>query len=192
MTDKIYEGFLRRQEEQGMALAADSDRLDLLPGPGEPPDAYIAKFHCKGFVRPALSAVTIAEHFLVAIKFPADYLRRAEPFDVLRWVSPREVFHPNISDKAPFICIGRLAPGTSLVDILYQCFEIITYNKVTMREDDALNHEACAWARSNQHRFPIDTRPLKRGHREFFIEGTGISAEGVDAPLEGAGIDEVK
>ena len=53
-------------------------------------------------------------------------------------------------------------PGTPLVDLLYQCFEIITYTKVTMREDDALNRAACGWARENQDRFPIDPRPLKR------------------------------
>ena len=79
-----------------------------------------------------------------------------------------EVFHPNI--KAPFICVGKLSPGTLLVDILYQCFEIISYNKVTMREDDALNGAACAWARSNQHRFPVDPRALKRRSLEFRIE----------------------
>jgi hypothetical protein len=49
----------------------------------------------------------------------------------------------------------------SLVDLLFQCFEVITYQKVTMREDDALNHAACAWAREHQQRFPIDRRPLK-------------------------------
>jgi hypothetical protein len=80
------------------------------------------------------------------------------------------VFHPNISDKAPFICVGKLAPNTPLVDILYQCFEIITYNKVTMREDDALNTEACVWARENQHRFPIDRRPLKRRALDLEVE----------------------
>ena len=89
--------------------------------------------------------MTEANHFEMGIWFPADYLRRVEPFEVLTYLGPREVFHPNI--KAPFICVGRLVPGTPLVDILHQCSEIITYNKVTMREDDALNQDACAWAR---------------------------------------------
>jgi hypothetical protein len=90
------------------------------------------------------------------------------------------VFHPNISDKLPFICVGKLAPNTPLVDILYQCFEIITYNKVTMREDDALNMQACVWARENQHRFPIDRRPLKRRTLDLNVQqtdGSGISGE---------------
>jgi hypothetical protein len=34
--------------------------------------------------------------------------------------------------------------------------------KVTMREDDALNRAACQWARQHPERFPVDRRPLKR------------------------------
>ena len=162
MNDKIFEAFLRRQYEDGVALAEASDLLDLLPGPGQPPEAYVATFRCNGLVRTAQSDVTVTERFAVGINFPTDYLRRAEPIEIIRWLGPSEIFHPNVSNKLPVICIGRLVPGTPLVDILYQVFEIITWNKVTMREDDALNHEACVWARNNQHRFPIDTRPLKR------------------------------
>ena len=49
-----------------------------------------------------------------------------------------------------------------LVEILYQIFEIITYGKVTMNEADALNKDACRWARRHTQLFPIDKRPLKR------------------------------
>ena len=61
---------------------------------------------------------------------------------------------------APFICPGRIVPGMSLVDLLYQVYEILTYQKLTTH--DALNREAAAWARANQGRFPTDRRPLKR------------------------------
>ena len=46
-----------------------------------------------------------------------------------------------------------------------QIHEIVTWQKVTMREDDALNHAACQWARANRARFPVDSRPLKRSGR---------------------------
>ena len=170
MPDKIFESFLKRQYEEGMALAEASDLLEVYPMAGDPPNRYIAQFRCKGMIRDANGDPIEADHFEVGIWFPSDYLRRAEPFQVLTWLGPWEVFHPNISDKAPFICVGKLAPNTPLVDILYQCFEIITYNKVTMREDDALNAEACVWARENQHRFPIDRRPLKRRALDLRIE----------------------
>jgi hypothetical protein len=170
MTDKIFEAFLRRQYEQGMALARDSDLLELIALDGPPPQHYVACFSCKGLVRTNAGDIVEAERFELGTWFPDDYLCEANPFRVLTWFGPRRVFHPNISDHAPLICVGRLAPGTSLVDILYQCFEIITYNKVTMREDDALNKEACAWARRNQHRLPIDSRPLKRRALDVSVE----------------------
>lgn len=166
--DRIFDAFLERQYEDGMALAQASDLLNLVPLPGQVPQRYIAVFICKGLVRTGEGTVTEANRFEVAIWFPPDYLRRADPFEILTYLGPREVFHPNI--KAPFICVGKLSPGTLLVDILYQCFEIITFNKVTMREDDALNGAACAWARSNQYRFPVDPRALKRRPLEFRIE----------------------
>jgi hypothetical protein len=171
--DPVFEAFLRRQYEEGMALADSSDLLRLCPMSWPLPQRYIAEFRCKGLIRDRDGAIREADFFEVGIWFPSDYLRRANPFEVLTWLGPRNVFHPNISDSFPVICVGRLDPGASLVDILYQCFEIITYNKVTMREDDALNLDACAWARANKDSFPIDGRPLKRREIEFNIEQTG-------------------
>ena len=152
-------------------LAAALDRADFSATPGdEIPSRYLVRFHCKGLVRDGGGAVLEADRFDVGVWFPSDYLRRAAPPQVLTWLGPRNVFHPNISDQAPFICVGHLSPGTPLVDLIYQCFEIITYNKVTMREDDALNKDACAWARHNLHRFPVDSRPLKRRAVDIQIE----------------------
>jgi len=167
--DKVLAAFLRCQEAEGMALAAASDLL-VLEGLGDSPAArYIAHFSCRGLVRSASGAVEVAESFAVGIDFPEDYLRRVEPMRVLTWLAPSNVLHPNISPVAPVICVGHLAPGTPLVDILYQVFEMVTYRRLTMREDDALNRWACVWARRNQHRFPIDDRPLKRRAARFRV-----------------------
>jgi hypothetical protein len=43
-----------------------------------------------------------------------------------------------------------------------------------MREDDALNHVACVWARANQSRFPIDPRPLRRRAARFNVSARGF------------------
>ena len=161
MTDRVFDTFLARQEEEGLALAAESDLFRLLPL-GSPADRYIVEFRCTGLVERAAGDVVEADRFQVGIRFPSDYLRTANPFQVLTLLGPRNVWHPNISAAAPVICIGRLAPGTGLVDIVYQVFEILTWHKVTMREDDALNRAACQWARGHRDRFPVDRRPLKR------------------------------
>jgi hypothetical protein len=39
-----------------------------------------------------------------------------------------------------------------------------------MREDDALNKAACAWAREHQDRFPVDRRPLRRRQLELTVD----------------------
>jgi len=161
--DNVLEGFLRKQFDDAMALAEQSDLLELMPL--DPPPLvrrYIAHFECTGLVRTPSGEVVEANQFAVGIAFPDDYLRRAEPSQVLTWLAPREVFHPNISSRGPFICVGRMGPGTTLVDLLFQIHEIITYNKATVREDDALNLDACQWARANGNRLPVDRRALKR------------------------------
>lgn len=181
--DLIYETFLHRQHEEGMALADSSDLLDLmgLP-PGElAPRRYIASFSCTGLVRADDGSITRADRFDVGIWFPHDYVRRLPSegltFEVLRWLAPSNVFHPNISDRAPLVCIGQISGGTTLVDILFQLFEIITFNKVNM--GDGLNRDACAWARSHQAEFPVDRRVLKRRAVEFRVEEVSPAAANV-------------
>jgi ubiquitin-protein ligase len=177
MNDPVLSGFLKKQFEEGMALAAESDILELEPlslgsrRRGDPPNAFLASLRCKGLVLAGEpDQVEEGDLFEVRIQFPEDYLRHVIPMLVLTLVFPMNVWHPNVSLYGPFICAGRIAPGTALVDLIYQTFEILTYQKVTMREDDALNPAACSWARKNQHRFPIDPRPLKRRALDFEIE----------------------
>ena len=159
-TDRIYRHFMERQLAEGMALAQSSDLLRLHVSPMVPPH-FVAEYLCKGLVRDSSGEIREASGFQVGVWFPYDYLRRADPFEMLRLFTPG-VWHPNVSDDLPLICIGRLTPGTSLVDILYQVYDILTFQKYNPRENDSLNKNACAWARNNQDRFPIDRRPLKR------------------------------
>ena len=158
--DPIYERFLRRQFEEGMELANSSDLLSLLVPPLAPPH-FVAELRCRSLVRCSDGEIVEADHFQVGVWFPPDYLRRANPFEMLRLFTPG-VWHPNVSPDQPLICIGRMTPAMRLVDILYQVFDILTYQKYNPRENDALNKPACAWARAHQDRFPIDRRPLKR------------------------------
>jgi hypothetical protein len=155
MSDPVREGFLQQQLAQGMALAEQSDLLELLH---QGLDRYIAVFRCKGLVCAASGEIVEASEFHVGIWFPSDYCRHANPFQVLTWLYPQNVWHPNI--RPPLMCVGRIAPATNLCDLLYQCYEIITY--CNWAPHDGLNLAACQWARNHQDRFPIDRRPLKR------------------------------
>lgn len=158
--DPVFRGFMDRQIEEGLELAAASDLLSLHFPPVGPP-TVVAEFRCTSLIRGADHEIREASEFHVGIWFPSDYLRRANPFEMLRLFTPH-VWHPNISCEAPFLCIGRLTAGMALVDIIYQIWDILTYRKYNPLEHDALNPAACAWARANQDRFPVDPRPLKR------------------------------
>jgi hypothetical protein len=158
--DPILRAFLERQAEEGRALSQASDilRLERL----DTGQHFVATYSSHGLIQTHDGSVREADRFQVGIFFAEDYLRTVRPFELLTLFGPMNTFHPNVAFGAPFICVGKIAPGTSLVDLLYQTYEILAYQKLTPREDDALNKEACRWARSNQHRFPVDRRPLKR------------------------------
>src|SRR3989442_133913 len=132
--DLIFRHFMERQLAEGMALAEESDLLRLRIPPLAPPH-FVAEYHCKGLVRGEDGEIREADRFEVGIWFPPDYLRRTDPFQILRMFTPN-TWHPNISRELPLICIGRLTPGTALVDILYQIFDIVTYQRYNPREDD--------------------------------------------------------
>lgn len=163
--DEVRNLFLKSQRREGMELAAASDLLEL---EALDDNRYVATFSCNGLVRDAEGAVLEYNRFGVGIRFSDDYLRVVNPPEVVTWLGPREVWHPNIA--APFICLGAITPGTPLVDLLHRCFEVITFQNVTMVENDALNRPACAWARSNRDRFPIDSRPIKRSEAVSGLE----------------------
>jgi hypothetical protein len=166
-----FEAFLERQLAEGLSLADASDLVEIIPlGPHRPPRRYVVRFRCKGLVRSDDGTVAEANRFEVGVWFRSNYLRHADAFETLSWLCPTQIWHPNI--RTPLICVGRLGPGTPLVDIVYQCFEIITFNKVTMLEHDSLNRDACSWSRRNQHLFPIDRRPLKRRTVDVQIDPT--------------------
>lgn len=159
MLDYQTRSFLERSFSDAKKLADESDILEFIMAAGDPVNKCVARFHAPGLVRnPATGEITTAPFCDVGIWFPDDYLSRCMPFEVITWLYPIHAWHPQI--KAPFACLGHLNEGTRLVDILYQCYEIWTYQKVNWA--DPLNREAADWGRRELERFPIDRRPLKR------------------------------
>jgi hypothetical protein len=158
MSDPVFRAFLDRQAEEGRALAAASDILELDPLPTG--QHFVARFHCKGLVKDADGPVREANLFEVGVFFRSDYLRTVMQPEVLTLFGPLNTYHPNLAP--PLICVGHIVPGTSLVDLIYRVYEVLSFQRLTPREDNALNREACCWARANQERFPTDRRPLKR------------------------------
>jgi len=170
----IMQLFLEKQEAEGLALAARSDLIEVAPIGERPYQRFIVRFFCKTLLK-TREGIYEYDRVDIGIQFPLDYWQRAEPPEVVTLLGPANVFHPNV--RFPFVCVGSLNPGTSLVDLIYQIYEILTFQKVTMREDDALNGEACIWARQRTSRFPVDSRSLVRRPANYRIKETQAPEE---------------
>lgn len=160
MADAILDGFLSNSHNAAMALALDSDRVKLLPAAGDPPRKFVAEFNCRGLVREDSGDIVLAEKFVVGIFFSSDYLRgKPDGLQVVTLLSPPNLWHPNV--RWPYMCLGNLRPGTDLVSLLYQTYEVLTWQKWAAH--DGLNPAACEWARNvDPGHFPTDRRPLRR------------------------------
>lgn len=172
MTDPVLRAFRERQFLAAMSLAEHSDILDLRPlDPGQAPTAYHASFRCKTLIVDGTEVKEI-DRTEVGFFIPPDYLERVDPVRTVSILYPFNVFHPNV--LGPVICIGRMAPGTELTDLIYQVYEILTFQKYATH--DSLNKRAAQWCRNHQARLPLERRPLKR--RAIAIEGELEQSEG--------------
>jgi len=184
MTDRVFEGFLADQLQKGMELSAASDIFSLVPVAGDPPTKYLMEFRSPTLVRVG-NEVLEAEQSVVGLTFRPEHLRR--PIDsayLLSLIHPREIYHPNA--RHSFICLGSVEPGIGIAEIAYRTYEILSFQKVTSLEYDALNKDACSFCREHIHRFPLDTRPLKRSNLGGVIDPDADSARrGGDIELDG-------
>lgn len=170
MISRVLAAFLERQEEDARSLNAESDLVEVTPMEPTPCRRYLVHYKCSGLVRTE-RGVEEARDFRMGVFFPEGYLAHVQPWECLTWLWPINTFQPAI--RFPFICPGVLTPGTPLLEIVQQCMEILTYQKVTMAENNALNKEACAWTRLNKWRLPIDGRPLRRRTVRYRVESRG-------------------
>ncbi len=171
-SDEVLGSFLECQCQEGASLARQSDLLDLLPVDGMRSSRYIAEFRCRGLIENDAGEIVDFDRFAVGIWLPEDYLRRVDLTQVVTYLGPApRVWHPNI--RGPFMCL-HIVPGTPLVDILYGCFELFTWN-LKYTGDEGLNHAAAQWARrQDPRRFPLDRRPLRRRNLSLqFTPGGG-------------------
>lgn len=81
-------------------------------------------------------------------------------------------FHPNFRMANPHdICIGDYwASGETLVDIIYQVGEMITYQSYNV--SSPLNGIAAKWAKENLEKFPLDNLNLRQPEIEINLSDT--------------------
>lgn len=174
------EEFLRTQYALLEQLCNDSDIVKIVKAPARTGQSrrFQIFFRAKGMVRESDGRVHTADLAVIEVAIPEDYLVNFEGLRCITLCEPQNIFVPNAN--GPFLCTGHLAPGTPLVDLVYQLYEIyIGYNK-NVNEADALNWDACQFARQNPHLYPTDRRPLKRRRVQVQIN-SGTEGKSHDA-----------
>ena len=154
MSDLVMRDWLAHEHAEVMQFSARSDVVKVAPIEGDPPFKYLVQLRCKGLAH-ANDRIRVVDHHVFGVRFPEDYLRvGCHPARLVTWLEPITEFAPNI--RAPLCCIGPVAPGMGLLNVIYQVHSMVTWQRFTAREDDALNQTACLWARQNMDRLPID------------------------------------
>jgi hypothetical protein len=149
--DPVLYAFLQNTFVEATALAEKSDMLHLIPLPPLPPSTYLCEFDVHYLRRLRSGVVEIAPGpVLTALHFPEDYLRSTDPRLYLKVASilTPDLTHPNVGGT--IVCLGSaFAPGTPLTALLWELYDIVTYQNVTVDERNALNPEACRLLREH-------------------------------------------
>jgi hypothetical protein len=135
-----------------MALAEKSDVLRITPLPPFPPCGYVCEFDVAHLRRLPEGVVEIsAGPVVAAVLFPEDYLHSTDPrlyLKVASVIEPLNLVHPNINGYA--VCLGSaFAPGTPITALLWELYDIVSYQNVTLDERNAMNPEACRLLREH-------------------------------------------
>jgi ubiquitin-protein ligase len=155
--NKIRNLRLHNEFQRLEKLNSESSLFNILGTRGDPPDSYLFSFDLKSLVKTPGGEIEDYEGpHIVEIHCPAGYPTVDEPR--VLFFRPPHIFHPNI--RGMVICLNRWAPSIYLDEIVHRIAAVITYRTFTMDENVSLNVEACRYARNNQHRFPLDKRPL--------------------------------
>ncbi len=141
--------FLERCRRGGLVEAAGLGR--------DAPWLWKLTFQTRGLARVGDGEPFPVERHVAAVRFLPDYLRRADRFEMLALVEPRNAFHPNL--MPPGICV-QVRPGETLTEIAESLHDLFRWQLKQLAENDALNKVACAWGRAHLDQFPLDRRPL--------------------------------
>jgi hypothetical protein len=170
--DKIFNSWVEKAIAEALALADSSDRLEIFQLNRS---TIIAHYSCRGLVLSDKGRVEEHDNFVIGFHLADDYLRRAtDSMQILSCISPQNFFHPNVRGRV--CCIGKVNPGTSLVELLHRAYELISWQEVAPNEHVALNPAACSFARNHPERIPVDDRPLKRRPASFQLGELAVSS----------------
>src|SRR5690349_125016 len=116
---------LRQRPRPGSLLVARP--LDEIPW------LWRLDFSTRGLALDEQDQLQPVTHHVVAARFPPDYLRRADRFEILALVEPRRAFHPNLRDG--FVCL-EIYPGEPIVEICESLHRLFSWKLRQLAETD--------------------------------------------------------
>ena len=155
--DEVTRAFLCNSRDELLERCRRGGLLECADLGRDAPWLWRLTFHTRGLARGADGEPRLVERHVVGVRFLPDYLRRADRFEMLALVEPRDAFHPNL--LPPGICV-QVRPGETLVEIGESLHALFSWRLRQLAENDALNRAACAWGRTHLDELPIDRRPL--------------------------------
>jgi hypothetical protein len=155
--DEVTHAFLCNSGDELLERCRRGGLLECASLGRNAPWLWRLTFQTRGLVRDGDGEPRVAERHVVAVRFLPDYLRRADRFEMLALVEPRNAFHPNLAP--PGVCV-QVRPGETLVEICESLHALLSWRLRQLQENDALNRAACAWGRAHLDELPIDRRPL--------------------------------
>jgi len=171
--DPIFRAFLENTAREAGELAERSDVMTITPLPPAPTTTYLCEFDLSYLRRLPAGTVEIAGGPLGAVlHFPEDYLRSVDPHLYVKVASvlTPDMAHPNLLGGT--VCLGSgFAPGTSITWLLWELYDIVSYQNVTFDERNALNPEACRLLREHRHLLDrLQPRPFLRRERKLEVK----------------------
>src|SRR5439155_22133526 len=102
--------------------------LELVPCGSPRPRAVVAQFNASCYIKTS-SGIHVRKGFTVGFRWPENYLSLALPWEVMHFLTPPNIYHPNI--RPPTICLGgaALRPGAELRELLFRTYALVTYQR---------------------------------------------------------------
>lgn len=176
--DSVTSDFLLQNYNEARQRIQPGSLVQLASLGRDIPWLYRATFATRGLVRAGADGeVQEVDDHNIVLRFLPDYLRRADRFEMLRYVLQADKpapFHANICPDSGAICL-EVYPGEPLVQILETVHDLLRWRIRQLAEQDALNPAACQYGRSFVDR-PLDDRPLFGRARQWVFEPVGDSA----------------
>lgn len=161
--DAVVSGYLHEGHAELMRLCGDDSLVRVRSFGLETPWIYRLDFRTRGLAKGADGRIVSAERHSIVLQFTPDCLLHPDPYQMLQYMAPKDPapYHPNISPINGAICL-KIVHGESVVDVVSSLHDLLRWRIRNLREDDALNREACIYGRTFVEQ-PLDDRPLFGG-----------------------------